>query len=72
MANSFQAYKQTMEDMLSESPWCNDMVADFIHFPQFFGTSIQCETALHFPRSVVKVGLNVQCKNINILSGVQP
>ena len=47
------------------------MVAD-LHFPQFFGTAIKCEIARHFPRSVVKVGLNVQCKNISILSGVQP
>ena len=58
------------EDMLSESPRCNDMVAD-LHFPRIFGTPIQCEIPRHFPRSVVKVGLNVQCKNINILSGVQ-
>ena len=27
--------------MLSESPRCNDMVAD-LHFPRFFGTAIQC------------------------------
>ena len=45
---------------------CNDMVAD-LHFPWFFGTPIQCEIARRFPRSVVKVGLNVQCKNISIL-----
>ena len=57
-------------DMLSESPRFNDMVAD-LHFPQFFGTPIQCEIARRF-KSVVKVGLNVQCKNISILSGVQP
>ena len=31
---------QTTEDMLSESPRCNDMVADW-HFPPFFGTHIQ-------------------------------
>ena len=62
---------QMTEDMLSKSPWCNDTVAD-LHFPRFFGTHIQCEIARSFPRSVVKVGLNVQCKNINILSGVQP
>ena len=52
---------QTMQDMLSESAQCNDMVAD-LHFPQFFGTAIQCEIARRFPRSVVKVGLNVKCK----------
>ena len=52
-----------MQDMLSESPRCNDMAAD-LHFPRFFGTAIQCEIARHFPRSVVKVGLQVQCKNI--------
>ena len=56
--------------MLSESPWCNDMMAD-LHFPRFFGTAIQCEVARRFPRSVVKVGLNFQCKNISISSGVQ-
>ena len=55
-------------DMLSESPRCNDMVAD-LHFPRFFGTPIQCEIARRFPRSIVQVGLNVQCKNISILSG---
>ena len=66
-----RAGPQTTEDMLSESPRCNDMVAD-LHFPRFFGTPIQCEIPRHFPRSVVKVGLNVQCKNISILSGVQP
>ena len=44
---------QTTEDMLSESPRCNDMVAD-LHFPRFFGTAIQCEIARRFPRSVVK------------------
>ena len=62
---------QTMEDMLSESPRCKDMVAD-LHFPRFFGTPIQCEIAWRFSRSVVKVSLNVQCKNISILSGDQP
>ena len=62
---------QTTEDMLSESQRWNDMVAD-LHFPRFFGTPIQCEIARRFPRSVVKVCLNVQCKNISILSGVQP
>ena len=31
-----------------------------------------CEIARRFPRSVVKVGLNIRCKNISILSGVQP
>ena len=62
---------QTTGDMLSESPRCNDMVAD-LHFPRFFGTPIQCEIAQRFLRSVVKVGPNVQCKNISILSGVQP
>ena len=47
--------------MLSESPRCKDMVAD-LHFPQFFGTLIQCEilVAWRFPRCVVKVGLNVK------------
>ena len=35
---------QTTEDMLSESPRCNGMVAD-LHFPRFFGTPIQCEIA---------------------------
>ena len=30
--------------------------------PQFFGTAIQCEIARRFPRSVVKVGPDVQCK----------
>ena len=54
----------------SESPRCNDMVAE--HFPRFFGTAIKCEIARRFPRSVVKVGLHVQCKNISISSGVQP
>ena len=58
-------------EALSESPRCNDMVAD-LHFPWFFGTAIKCEIARRFPRSVVKVGLHVQCKNINISSGVQP
>ena len=62
---------QTTEDMLSKSPRCNDMVADS-HFPLFFSTPIQCEIARRFPRGVVKVGLNVQCKNISILSWVQP
>ena len=62
---------QTTEDMLSESPRCNDMVAD-LHFPVVFGTPIQCEISRRFPRSVEKVGLNVRCKNISILSGVQP
>ena len=41
-------------------------------FPAVFGTAIKCEIARRFPRSVVKVGLNVQCKNISISSGVQP
>ena len=63
-----RAGPQTTEDMLSESPRCNDMVAD-LPFPRFFGTPIQCEIPRHFPRSVVKEGLNVQCKNISILSG---
>ena len=65
---------QTMEDVLSEPPRCNDMVAD-LHFSRFFGTPkspIQCEIARRFPRSEVKVGLNVLCKNVCILSGVQP
>ena len=66
-----RAGPQTTEDMLSESPRCNDMVAD-LHFPRFFGTAIKCEIARRFPRSVVKVGLHVQCKNISISSGVQP
>ena len=64
-----------MQDMLSELhiPRCrgNDIVAN-LHFTRFFGTVIQCEIARGFPRSVVKVGLNVQCKNISILSGIQP
>ena len=58
-------------EALSESPRCNDMVAD-LYFPRFFGTAIKCEIARRFPRSVVKVDLHVQCKNISILSGVQP
>ena len=58
-------------EALSESLRCNDMVAD-LHFPRFFGMAIKCEIAQRFPRSVVKVGLHVQCKNISILSGVQP
>ena len=58
-------------EALSESPRCNDMVAD-LHFPRFFGTAIKCEIVRRFPRSVVKVGLHVQCKKINISSGVQP
>ena len=58
-------------EALSESPRCNDMVAD-LHFPRFLGTAIKCEIARRFPRSVVKVGLHVQCKNISISSGVQP
>ena len=37
-----------------------------------FGTAIQCEIARLFPRSIVKVGLNVQCKNFSSASGVQP
>ena len=46
-------------EALSESPRCNDMVAD-LHFPRFFGTAMprghakKCEIA-RFPRSVVKV-----------------
>ena len=55
------ASNQTTEDMLSESLRCKDIVAD-LHFPRFFGTLIQCEIERHFPRSVVKIGLNVQCK----------
>ena len=55
-------------EALSESLRCNNMVAD-LHFPRFFGTAITCEIARHFQRSVVKVGLHVQCKNISILSG---
>ena len=50
-------FSQTMQDILSESPRCNDMVADLL-FPRFFGTAIQYEIARHFPRNVVKVGLN--------------
>ena len=57
-------------EALSESPRCNDMVAD-LHFPRFFGTAIKCEIARRFPRSVVKVGPHVQCKNISISSGIQ-
>ena len=49
-------YGQTMQDKLSESPRCNDMVAD-LHFPRFFCTAIQCEIVRRFRRSVVKVGL---------------
>ena len=58
-------------EALSESLRCNDMLAD-LHFLRFFGTAIKCEIAWRFPRSVVKLGLHVQCKNISILSGVQP
>ena len=67
-----RAGPQTTEDMLSESPRCNDMVADLL-FLRFFGTPIQCEIPWHFPRSVVKVGLNVQWKvSVGpILSGAQ-
>ena len=36
----FPRETQTTEDMLSESPWCNDTVAD-LHFPRFFGTPVQ-------------------------------
>ena len=57
-------------EALSESSRCNDIVAD-IHFLRFFGMAIKCEIAWRFPRSVVKVGLHVQCKNISISSGVQ-
>ena len=56
-------------EALSESSRCNDMVAD-LHFPRC--TGIICEIARRFPRSVVKVGPHVQCKNISISSGVQP
>ena len=56
-----QSLSQTMQDKLSESPRCNDMVADS-HFPRFFGTTIQCEIARRFPRSVVKVGVNLNAK----------
>ena len=52
---------QTMQDKPSESPRCNDMVADS-HFPRFFDKAIQCEIARRFPRSVVKVGLNFNSK----------
>ena len=55
------AWRQTMQDKLSESPQCNDMVAN-LHFPWFFDTTIQCEIARHFPGSVVKVGLNFKAK----------
>ena len=48
-------------EALSESPRCNDMVAD-LRFPRFFGTAIKSEIARRFPRRVVKVGLHVQCK----------
>ena len=58
-------------EAISESLRCNDTVAD-LHFPRFFGTAIKCEIARRFPRSVVKIGLHVQCRNISILSGVQP
>ena len=43
-------------EALSESPRCNDMVAD-LHFPRFFGMAIKCEIARRFPRSVAKVGM---------------
>ena len=33
-----------MQDILSESPRCNDMVVD-LHLPRFFGRVIQCEIA---------------------------
>ena len=69
--NHLFCHNQTTEDMLSKSPRCNDMMVD-LHFPRFFGTPIQYEIARRFPRSVVKVGLNDQCKNISILSGAQP
>ena len=52
---------QTMQDMLSGSPWYIDMVAD-LHFPRFFRTAIQCEIARRFPRSVGKVVLNFNAK----------
>ena len=57
-------------EALSESLRCNDMVAD-LHFPRFFGTGIKYELARRFSRSVVKVGLHGQCKNITISSGVK-
>ena len=60
-----------MQDMINESPQCNGMVAD-LQSQRFFGTAIQCEIARRFPRSAVKVVLNVQWKNISISSGVQP
>ena len=53
--------QQTIQVKLSEWPGCNDMVAD-LHFPQFYGTAIQCEIARRFQRSVVKVGLNFKAK----------
>ena len=49
-----------MQIKLSESLRCNDMVAAS-HFPRFFGTAIQYEIA-RFPRSVVKIGLNMKWK----------
>ena len=52
---------QMMQAKLSESPRCNDMVADS-HFPRFFRTAVQCEIARRFPRSVVKVGLQFNPK----------
>ena len=50
-----------MQDKLSESPRCNDMVAD-LHFSRFFGTAIQCDIARRFPRSVKKLGINFNAK----------
>ena len=70
-ALEYYTIAQGEPEALSESPRCNDMVAD-LHFPRFFGTAIKCEIARRFPRSVVKVGLHVQCKNISISSAVQP
>ena len=52
---------RTMQDKLSESPRCNNMVAN-LHFPRFFSIATQCEIAWHFLRSVVKVGLNFNAK----------
>ena len=62
---------QTMQDKLSESPRCNDMVAD-LHFLWFFGTAIQCEIAWHFFEKRSESRSHFQCKNISILTGVQP
>ena len=61
---------QTMQDKLSESPRCNDMVAN-LHFPIFWHShSMWNSTAFSEKRSESRSQL--QCKNISILSVVQP